>query len=283
MIPRLVLLGALLTGTACSSDSAGPNPGPGSAPPAPLALVSTSLDRAIALVWSDNAYEANPSNFEHYAIYSAAYDLDADLCAGSTTLEGTTVAPEFVAGALQNGAPRCFFVTAVSVSGREGASSIVVHDTPRPDARNVVVYARQIQPSASGFRYWLDGNANGQVERSELGRIVSAASGTADFIIERDGAGTMFITPAASEVTVALYGTAPVADLTSIDVAPNEGFDGTPIQALPGWGYVVQIDEGDGFFRYGALRPTHVGQEFIILDWAYQTDPGNPELRIAGK
>jgi hypothetical protein len=30
--------------------------------------------------------------------------------------------------------------------------------------------------------------------------------------------------------------------------------------------------------QYGAVRITHVGQNFLILDWAYQTDPGNPEL-----
>jgi hypothetical protein len=25
---------------------------------------------------------------------------------------------------------------------------------------------------------------------------------------------------------------------------------------------------------------SHVGQDFLILDWAYQTDPGNPELIV---
>ena len=39
---------------------------------------------------------------------------------------------------------------------------------------------------------------------------------------------------------------------------------------------------GDGFARYGSLRVTHVGQDFLILDWAYQTDPGNPELVVGG-
>jgi hypothetical protein len=38
---------------------------------------------------------------------------------------------------------------------------------------------------------------------------------------------------------------------------------------------------GDGFARYGALRVTHVGANFLILDWAFQTDPGDPELIVA--
>ena len=49
-------------------------------------------------------------------------------------------------------------------------------------------------------------------------------------------------------------------------------------EAVPGWGYVFQMNGGDGFARYGAVRVTHVGQDYLILDWAYQTDPGNPEL-----
>ena len=40
------------------------------------------------------------------------------------------------------------------------------------------------------------------------------------------------------------------------------------------------MDGGDGFKRYGAVRVTHVGQDFLILDWAFQTDPGNPELIV---
>jgi len=32
--------------------------------------------------------------------------------------------------------------------------------------------------------------------------------------------------------------------------------------------------------RYGALRVTHVGRDYVIFDWSFQTDPGNPELQI---
>ena len=27
---------------------------------------------------------------------------------------------------------------------------------------------------------------------------------------------------------------------------------------------------------------THVGQDYVIFDWSYQTDPGNPELHVGG-
>ena len=46
--------------------------------------------------------------------------------------------------------------------------------------------------------------------------------------------------------------------------------------------FLVEMSGGDAFARYGAIRVTHVGQDFLILDWAYQTDPGNPELVVGG-
>jgi hypothetical protein len=77
-----------------------------------------------------------------------------------------------------------------------------------------------------------------------------------------------------------------VEDLTSIDFAEDlsdeGGYRTSPIQAVPGFGYVFETDGGDGFVRYGAVRVQHVGTTFLILDWAFQTDPGNPELIVRG-
>ncbi|HXI21242.1 MAG TPA: hypothetical protein VNH46_09165, partial [Gemmatimonadales bacterium] len=86
---------------------------------APASLGSTSLDAAIALTWSDNAFQTDPTHFELYRVYSTSYDLDQDLCGATWSLEGTTVSPEFVVGALTNGVPRCYGVSAVSVEGFE--------------------------------------------------------------------------------------------------------------------------------------------------------------------
>jgi len=244
----------------------------------PATLTSTTLNGAIALTWSDNAYTTDPAHFRIYRVYSTSYDLDLNICGTGWSLEGTTVAPEFVSGALSNGVPRCFAVSALSLEGFESLWSPLRSDTPRPDARNVVVYARQSQDAGSGFRFWRDLNGNGQADPAELGLVQSGSSLLNDFSVERDVAGDLFLTPVRSGTGVAVYGTAPVADLTSIDYAPNITYGTGGIQALPGWGYVFESDGGDGFARYGAVRVTHVGQNFLILDWAFQTDHGNPEL-----
>lgn len=266
----LVLVGA------CSSDRTDP----GIPPDVPASLSSTTLDGAIALFWTDNAFTSDPANFSNYRIYSASYDLDADLCGSTWSVEGTTVAPEFVVGALVNGAPRCFAVSSVSVDGAESARSLIRHDTPRPDSRNVVLFARQVQDAESGFRFWDDVDGDGRAQDSEIGLIRLGSATSIDFSVERDGAGALWLDPVRAGTGVEFYGDVPVDDLTSIDFAASGTYDTTPIEASPGFGYVFEMDGGDGFLRYGAVRVTHVGQTFLILDWAFQTDSGNPELLV---
>jgi hypothetical protein len=250
---------------------------------APSSLVTTSLNAAIYLGWSDNPFLSDPDGFYQYRVYSASFSLDDQTCGNDWALEGTTVAPEFIAGALANGMPRCFGVSAESVEGWESMWSPVLFDTPRPDARNVLLYADPVNPSAAGFRFWQDLNGNGQAEANELGLIQSSSAVTADFWVDRDGTTfEMSFVPLRTGTQVVQYGAGPLGDLTSIDEAPLLGYSRTPVEVLPGYGYVFEMDGGDGFARYGAIRATHVGRDFIIVDWSYQTDPGNPELEVRG-
>lgn len=271
---------------ACSSDRTGP----GIPPDVPASLSSTTLDRAVALAWNDNSYTSDPANFESYRIYSTSYDIDTDTCGASWALEGTTVAPEFVVGALANGISRCFAVSATSIDAAESARSVTVWDTPRPDTRNVVLYARQTQDAESGFRFWDDLNGDQQAQDNELGLVRAGSSPSIDFSVERDVDGFLFLTPKRLGTGVEFYDAIPVGDLTSIDLAPctpDSSVDGcapyttTPIEASPGFGYVFETDGGDGNVRFGAVRVTHVGQTFLILDWAFQPDRGNPQLLVA--
>jgi hypothetical protein len=283
----LVLIGA------CSSDATGP----GDPPDVPVNLASTSLDGAVALTWDDNAFDANPNGFQNYRIYSTSHNLDApagtDGCAASWRLEGTTVAPEFLVGALHNGIPRCFSVSAVSRDGAESSRSAVQFDTPRPDSRNQVIYPIQVDSDSSGFRFW-DDDGDNVVEDGELGRVRPGTASDIDFFVDRDGTGTLFLTPVRAGTGVEFYADSPIEDLTSIDIAPcfpaqtESGcatYSSAPIEAFPGMGYVFEMRaaEADPFLRFGAVRVTHVGPSFLILDWAFQTDPGNPELLVAGR
>ena len=247
---------------------------------APASLSSISLNGAIHLEWDDNAYLADPNRFKWYRIYSTAYDLDTGLCDTDWLLEGTTIAAEFLSSALSNGVPRCFGISAVSREGYESLWSPLRQDTPRPDARNTLVFAYQEVTTKSGFRFWQDVNNDGLAQASELGRVQSGNLASIDFWIYRDPTdSTLWFVPEFSGTQMRLYSNAPVADLTSIDFAPAGGYSRNMFQAVPGYAYVFEIVEGSTL-RYGALRVSHVGRDYMIFDWSFQTDQGNPELQI---
>jgi len=249
---------------------------------APASLSSTSLNGAIFLSWSDNAFARDPARFQWYRVYSSSYDLDRGLCGATWSIEGTTVSAEFLVGALSNGVPRCFGVTAIATDGSESLRSPLRQDTPRPDARNVLVWAYQADPTHAGFRFWDDLNSDGLAQPSELGLVQDGARTDIDFWVYRDAKdSTLWLVPEFTGTSMQLYGNAPIGDLTDIDFAPATGYSRNMFQAVPGYGYVFQIVE-TSTLRYGALRVTHVGRNYLIFDWSFQTDQGNPELQLRG-
>ncbi len=250
--------------------------------PAPAWLKSITLNGAVHLYWSDNPFQSAPSGFKQYRVYSASYDRGRNTCGATWSLEGTTISPEFLASALTNGVTRCFGVSAESAEGWESLWSPLIADTPRPDARNVLMFPFQADPNASGFRFFQDTNGDGVAGALELGLVGAGDNPNVDFWVDRDAAGDLYLVPGRAGVEVALYGSSPVADLTSIDVAPQSGYSRAAIEAVPGYGYVFRMPAPDGLPRYGAIRVTHASSRYLIFDWSYQTDPGNPELQIRG-
>jgi hypothetical protein len=247
--------------------------------PPPASVGSISLNGAIHLDWSDDSYLADPSAFDHYRVYGTSYNLDLNTCGSTWTVEGTTVAPEFLVGALTNGVPRCFAISAISIDGTESLWSPQHYDTPRPDAKSIVVFTTAGDPAANGFRFFFDVNGNARVDPAELG-LVGPSGASSDFTVQVNGA-NLQIAPVFTGTKVQTWGI--VNDLTDVDIAPATGYSSAPATALVRTAYVFQIDEGDGFLRYGAIKVTAVGSNYIIFDWSYQTDPGNPELLRMGR
>jgi hypothetical protein len=275
--PRYLLLVAGLIAVACQNNTAPISTGPLEAP---ASLGSISLDSAIHLDWADNAYQNDPTRFSIYRVYSASYDLDHGVCGTDWAIEGTTVSHEFLAAQLRNGVPRCFATSAISVEGLESAWSPLWQDTPRPDARNVLVWGFGVNTPQSGFRFWLDGNANGYGDPGELGLVQDGNRTDIDFwVYVQPSDSSLWLVPEFTGDSMQLYQTSPVADLTSIDFAPATGYTRNMIQAVPGYGYVFERVE-NGQIHYAALRVTAVSRQYVIFDWSVQTDPGNPELMI---
>ncbi|HXT15491.1 MAG TPA: hypothetical protein VN706_07655 [Gemmatimonadaceae bacterium] len=241
--------------------------------PAPQGLTSISLNGAVQLAWSSNAVDASRATFDHYRVYSTPYDGTRGVCTANWVLEGSTVSDGFLAGNLANGVSECFVVSAITHDGHESQWSDAHLDTPRFDARNVVVYAHSARADSAGFLF-LDETTK------RVGTVSSAARTDLDFTVERQADGSLWFAPGRSAVTMMLYSTTPVTDLTSIDRAPSAGFAPTGIQALPGYAYVFRTQKTDGV-HFAAVRVAYVAADHVVFDWSYQSAVGNAELNRA--
>jgi hypothetical protein len=238
---------------------------------APTTLGSIALNSAIHLDWADNAFLTNAARFKWYRVYSASFDRGRNLCGTDWALEGTTVAHEFLAAQLTNGVSRCFGAAAISVEGYESLWSPLVEDTPRPDARNVLVWAQGVKTAQAGFRFF--DSVTGQ-----LGLVVDGTRTDIDFrVYVQPSDSSLWLVPEFAGDSIVLYANAPIADLTSIVTAPASGYTRNMIQAVPGYGYVFKRVES-GVVHYGGVRVTAVSRQYVIFDWSYQTAAGNPEL-----
>lgn len=237
---------------------------------APTDLSGVSLDGAVQLGWADNARIAGGSQFRHYRVFSTVVTAGGACDAGRWIVEGATVSNTFLVAGLTNGVSRCFAVTAMSASGIESAMSRPWTDTPRPDARHVVLDAFGTRPASSGFIFH-------DAAAGRYGVVVDGARPDADFRVEQGADGSFAIRAMRDAVRMAAFGSAPVPDLTSVDVAPATGYDASVLTVLPGHAYVLRIRRADGD-RFAAVRIAYVAAGHVVIDWAYQPAVGNPEL-----
>ena len=238
--------------------------------PAPLGLTSTSLNRAIHLTWQDNAVSSTIATFDHYRVYSSTYSAAKGVCEAPWYFEGSTVSDGFLVGNLPNGGSRCFAVSAISLDGHESTWSNARFDTPRSDAKSVLVYVAETKPDSAGFLF------NDETPKI-LGVVSAATRADADFTLSRRTDGTIWLTPARVGSSVRLYQSTPIPDLTAIDFAPTSGYAATALEVTPGLGYVFQLQETDGV-HYGALRVQYATKDYVVFDWSYQNGVGNAEL-----
>jgi hypothetical protein len=234
--------------------------------PAPMGMTSVTLNGAVQLQWDQNAVGADPDLFDFYRVYSTSWSLSRGCEPTEWALEGSTVSDGFLSRNLSNGVTRCFAVSAISRDGHESLWSDVREDTPRHDARSIVVDASDVRAATSGFRF---------MAASAFGTIVSDTSSVADLVLERRADGLWFRAPRA-ESRVATYSAAPVSELTSIDRAPATGYS-EAARVLAGFGYVFRIQYPEGV-RHAAVRVLHIANDHIVFDYSIQTKLGSVEL-----
>jgi hypothetical protein len=252
----LLALGILLGG--CSEKTTAP----GRPPAAPQGLYGINGQHQVTLVWLANA----EPDLQGYRIYDAPCDSCLYTRIGVLPATARAEYEQFVATGLADSVRRFFAVSAVDREGRESdLSRNSVWGTPRPEGsglslNNFVVYQRNVGYDFSAF-------AALDTTSPPADIFYGYYEDQTHFVHQQ-----VFVPDYASDIQDAGY----ASSLDAVYFAPDSGWSpsGT-VEAIAGHNYVVWTREN----RFAKFRVQSVDAGHIVLDWAYQGDRGNPDLR----
>lgn len=221
-------------------------------PTKPTGVTSTTADGAVFLYWDPNG----EPDLDFYRVYSGPEAV------GQFDLIGTTSTESFVDNQVVNGQTYYYAISAVNTAGQESELSVEnVFDTPRPEGYGLTLYDLAVQPSMSGF------------DLSAFQRL-PFDDPNVDIYIDQDvSLGLLYIN--AANDTTDLQDMGYTDNLDDITWSPDAGW--SPVgwaQVIEGHTYVIWTDDN----HYAKLRAVTVASTWAQFDWAYQVDPGNPEL-----
>jgi hypothetical protein len=255
----LLALGILLGG--CSEKSTAPVPPPA----APRGLTSVTGDGRVTLVWLQNT----ESDLSGYRVYQAPCADGADcpyVRIGAFNASPGEDTVRYVVTGLTNGERRFYAVAAVNRAGSESAlSKNDVDDTPRPAGTGLAINNFVVYSNAIGYDFSAFARTNSTGPPADV--YYGYYEDTTGFVHQQ-----VFVPDFSTDIQDVGY----VATLDQVDFAPDSGWSpsGT-VEAIPGHAYVVWTREN----TFAKFRVTAAGPAQVTLDWAYQTDPGNGELK----
>lgn len=261
MINRLLLplmtLGILLAG--CSEKTTAPV----IPPAAPRGLFSVTGDTEVTLVWLANT-EADVVGYRIYEGPCGGLDCEYTRIAAIPAPGGADYV-EYVITDLANGQTRFYAVAAVNRAGAEGALSYDnVFDTPRPAGTGLVLNDFMVYRANVGYDF------------SAFARTDTTVAPTdiffGHFVDSMGYAYQQIFADSSADIQDAGY----VSSLDQVDFAPVSGWSpsGT-VEAIVGHAYVVWTRDN----HFAKFLVTAVGPTRVTLDWAYQVDAGNRELK----
>ena len=231
-------------------------------PSAPDGVFSITGDGQVTICWNSNP-EPNIAGNDIYwnDMPTGAFERIGSVGASSTCFIDTDV---------DNGTTYFYAVAAVNDQKQESELSFEdVFDTPRPEDFGLVLHDYLGQNSAlSGYDF------------SSLSNTAQpdTSAGTDVYFGPLNGVPTLFGKGVAvgTGVDIQDYG---YIDLESVDWAPANGWSpAKKADLVEGHSYIVQIEETGGFYHYAKVYVVSATSQVAVLDWAYQVDPGNPEL-----
>jgi hypothetical protein len=152
----------------------------------------------------------------------------------------------------------------------------MVYDTPRPAGTNLRLHAREVAPMLSGLDF------SAQPDPSDMRVGWDDPRADIYFYVEDLGGGEFTLRAVGTQIEGAwndLQDVGWTAGLDDVGYAPAEGWDARSplgLELVPGHTYLIWT--WDNYFAKFRVTELNLTEGWAKLDWAYQTDPGNPEL-----
>jgi hypothetical protein len=235
------------------------------APTSPRGVYAINLDGKVQICWVAN-YENDVAGYNVYR----GTNVDGSFTLIGSVLTETPSPAQYCFEDLDtgNGVQYYYAVSAYDRGGLESDLIIeeVVSGTPRPEGV-ITLYDAAGLPNQSGYDFY---------PITSVPNVPQLYTDPTTDIFFGVNAGTPTIVARRTGVEIQDYGYADNFDV--ISRAPDAGWSPSrTVEAIVKHMYILRLVETDGF-HYAKVYVTAVTGNFVTFDWAFQTDPGNPDL-----
>ena len=233
-------------------------------PAAPTGLNSITGDESVYLYW----YAVGENDIEHYAIYRSETNPNQGLDRIETISASLT---DYVDNDVINGATYYYRVSAIDESGQESDLSDYAMDTPRPEGSGVIIY--DYRDAANYNRTGFDLYAHQRLPYD---------SSYCDIYLDYDiSEQAFFIWVRFDDYYIQDFGYASSFD--DVGYSQESGWSALhKAEAIEGHVYFLKLRHFSEW-HYAKIWVEHLdpNTRTMTFSWAYQTDPGNRELKIS--
>ena len=246
---KLILAAGTLVLAPCCYEEADNEP-----PAVPRGLTSITGDGEVLLTW----YENTEPDLAGYRVYQSLSPEGPYYLIGETNLD------YFLDYGLLNGQTYFYAITAYDENNNESELSYeTVFDTPRPEGYNEKLFDADQYPSYAGWDFSAYSVVPYTHSLCDFYFYFDVATGSAYFNVRKVGG------------LIQDFGY--TESLDDITYAPDQGWSPSGVvEAIEGHTYVFWTWDN----HFAKFRVSAIGLDYAVFDWAYQVDPGNPELVI---
>ena len=253
---------ALLLAGCDESDTVYVYPADTTPPSVPRGVTSVTGDEMVSILW----YGSTEEDLAGFRVWranaeGAEYRVIARIDVDPTGPDDPPVDWQYDDTPVTNGHTYFYAVSAFDFDGNESALSYEdVFDTPRPAGYDVLLDADE--PLIAGFDFWPTARVPLGNSRADIEVVYYVDLGV--------------LAARAADLSTDIQDFGYTDNLDALGWAPTTGWTSLGwCELIVGHSYAVWTRDNN----YAKFRVTARSGRSVLIDWAYQTDTGNPELK----